>query len=89
MPEFDPSMLPPQPEIVPADLAALTVDNTGSDWSTRVPPASVGMFIAAVARWLSHPRMGTKVTVETLADGWNLSIRLPQPEVRDDIAIQP
>lgn len=85
MTAFDPSLLPEPPDLIPADLRQLSVDNTG--WTTRVPPQAVGMFIAAVAQWLSAPRMGTKVNVETLDDGWNITVRLPQPETREDLTL--
>lgn len=87
MPEFDPSMLPPQPKLIPDELRALTVDNTGSDWSARVPPQGVGMFLAAVAQWLSHPRMGVKVRVDTDPAGWTLRVDLPVPETREDVTV--
>ena len=89
MPEFDPSMLPPRPQIVPDELRAFTADNTMGDWSTKVPPAAVGMFVAAVAQWLAHPRMGVRVHVETRDDGWTLDIDLPRPETRDDVTLPP
>lgn len=86
MTAFDPDMLPPQPELIPAELAHLTVDNR-NEWATKVPPAAVGMFIAAVTQWLSHPRMGTKVSVDTTPEGWTIRVELPQPDLRDDIIL--
>lgn len=85
--DFDPSMLPPQPQIIPDELRALTVDNTGADWSTRVPPQAVGFFIAAVTRWLSHPRFGVRVRVDTDPAGWTLRVDLPTPETREDVIL--
>lgn len=87
MTAFDPSMLPPRPQLIPPELLHLVADNTNSDWQTRVPPQAVGMFIAAVVRWLSQPRMGTKVTVDTRIDGWTIQVDLPKPELREDIVI--
>lgn len=85
MPEYSPELLPPQPEIIPPELRQFTVDNTITDWSTRVPPQAVGMFVAAVTQWLSHPRFATKVTTTTNTDGWTIHIELPKPELREDI----
>jgi len=87
MTAFDPSMLPPRPQLIPDGLQHLVADNTGSDWQTRVPPQAVGFFIAAVVRWLSEPRMGTKVTVDTEPTGWTIKVELPQPELREDITL--
>lgn len=87
MTAFDPSMLPPRPQIIPEDLRHLVADNTKSDWQGRVPPQAVGMFIAAVVRWLSEPRMGCKVTVDTEPTGWTIKVGLPTPEIRDDVVI--
>lgn len=90
MTDFDPTMLPPQPDIaemIPPELQRLTVDNTSADWATRVPPQAVGMFIAAVTRWLSDPRFGTKVTVDTEPDGWTIHVELPKPVLRDDVTL--
>lgn len=84
---FDPAMLPPQPDIIPDELRALSVDNTGSDWSTRVPPQAVGMFVAAVTQWLSHPRFGVRVDVDTDTTGWTIRVGLPAPETRDDVVL--
>ena len=89
MPEFDPSMLPPRPQIIPDELRRFTADNTLGDWSTRVPPAAVGYFVAAVVQWLSAPRFGVAVTVDAREDGWTLDIRLPRPETRDDVILPP
>lgn len=83
---FDPNLLPPQPQIIPDELK-VSVDNTTSDWQTRVPPQAVGMFIAAVTQWLSHPRFGVKVDVDAQADGWTIKVGLPQPETRNDITV--
>jgi hypothetical protein len=87
MPEFDESMLPPRPQLIPDDLRSLSVDNTGSDWSKRVPPAAVGMFVAAVTQWLSHPRFGVAVQVDTDAGGWTIRVGLPEPETREDVVL--
>lgn len=89
MPEFDPSMLPPRPTLIPDELRQFTADNTMGDWSTRVPPAAVGMFVAAVVQWLSHPRFGVRVHVDARDDGWTLDIALPRPETRDDVISLP
>lgn len=78
MTEFDPSMLPPRPQIVPPELRQLSVDNTASDWSTRIPASQVGYLIAAFVQWLSHPRMGISVEVETRDDGWTINVKLPR-----------
>ena len=82
---FNPDMLPEQPDIIPPELRQLSVDNT--EWQARVPPQAVGMFVAAIVQWLSHPRFGTKVTVDTLPEGWTIHIGLPTPQVREDINI--
>lgn len=87
MTAFDPSMLPPRPQIIPEGLEHLVADNTQAQWQTRVPPQAVGMFIAAVVRWLSEPRMGTKVICDTRPDGWTITVDLPKPELRDDIIL--
>lgn len=79
--------LPPPPQIVPEDLARFSVDNTVSDWTNRVPPAAVGMFIATVAQWLSAPRMGCKVTIDTLPDGWTFTVQIAPPDDRDDVTV--
>lgn len=84
MSTFDPGKIPAQPDIIPPELRQFSVDNS-SEWSTRVPPQAVGMFIAAVVQWLSHPRFGTKVDVETTNDGWVIRVGLPQPEIREDL----
>lgn len=86
MTQFDPSMLPPRPQIIPDELRAMAVDNTG-DWQTKVPPAVAGMFVATVAQWLANPRLGLRVNVETREDGWTLDIVLPAPETRDDVIL--
>ena len=86
MTQFDPEILPRQPDIIPQDLR-LSIDNTAEDWSTRVPPQALGMFIAAVVQWLSNPRFGAKVTADTLPDGWTIHIQLPQPETREDLIL--
>lgn len=87
MTDFHPDMLPPRPQLIPDGLAHLVADNTGADWQTKVPPQAVGMFIAAVVRWLSEPRMGTKVTVDTKPTGWTIQVDLPTPDIRDDIVL--
>lgn len=88
MPQFDPTALPPQPNIVPDDLASLVIDNTaGSDWTARVPPEAVGMFVAAVARWLSDPRFGCRVQVDTETHGWILRISTQPPVMREDVLL--
>lgn len=87
MTQFDPSILPDPPKIIPDELRSMSVDNTGADWSARVPAAAVGMFVAAVAQWLSHPRFGTKVRVDTSEAGWVLTIDLPVPDLRDDLIL--
>ena len=87
MTQFDPSMLPPQPDIIPDELRALSADNTAAGWQQRVPPQAVGMFVAAVVRWLSDPRFGVRVDVETREDGWTLNIGLPQQETREDVVL--
>ena len=86
MSDFDPAMLPPAPQIIPDEMARLSVDNTNG-WATRVPPQAVGMFIAAVTQWLSNPRFGTKVEVDTRSDGWTITVSLPQPNLRDDVIL--
>ena len=85
MPEFDPSMIPPRPELIPPELRAASVDNTDADWAQRVPPQAVGMFVAAVARWLSHPRFGVAVAVDASEAGWQIRIDLPPAPTRDDV----
>ena len=84
---FSPDQLPQQPDIIPPELRQLAADNTVSDWTTRVPPQGVGMFIAAVVRWLSHPRFGVKVTVDTEPTGWTIRVDLPARDTREDIII--
>lgn len=86
MADFDPAMIPTQPDIIPPELRSFTVDNT-SDWSSKVPPQAVGMFIAAVVQWLSHPRFGAKVTAETTNEGWVIRVDLPKPEIREDLVL--
>lgn len=86
MSDFDPGMLPPQPEIIPPELRQFSVDNT-SDWSAKVPPQALGMFIAAMTQWLSHPRFGAKVTVDTHNDGWTIHVSLVRPEIREDLML--
>jgi len=83
---FDPGMLPAQPEIIPPELRQFSVDNT-ADWSRKVPPQAVGMFVAAIVQWLSHPRFGTKVNAETTNDGWVITIGLPKPVTREDVVL--
>lgn len=85
MTAFDPNLIPPHPDLIPDDLR-VTVDNT-SDWSTKVPPQALGMFIAAVVQWLSHPRFGAKVTADTQSDGWTIRVELPKPDIREDITL--
>jgi hypothetical protein len=84
---FNSGQLPQQPDIIPDELRKLSADNTTSDWTTRVPPAGVGMFIAAVVRWLSHPRFGVKVTVDTEPTGWTIRVDLPTRDTREDVTI--
>ena len=86
MTQFDWSMLPPRPQIIPDELKHLVADNT-QEWATRASPQAVGMFVAAVVQWLSQPRMGTKVTVDTRTDGWTINVDLPKPEIRDDVTL--
>jgi hypothetical protein len=86
MTAFDPGMLPPRPQLIPEDLRHLVADNT-QQWQTKVPPSVVGMFVAAVVRWMSEPRMGTKVTCDTRLDGWTITIDLPKPELHEDITL--
>lgn len=86
MTAFDPSILPPRPQLIPAGLEHLVADNT-QQWQTRVPPQAVGMFIAAVVRWLSEPRMGVHVTCDTDPNGWTIRVDLPKPEIREDITL--
>lgn len=86
--QFDPGMLPPQPTIIPPELASAVVDNTaGGDWQSRVPAEAVGMFVAAIARWLSHPRFGVRVQVDTETHGWVLRISTQPPVVREDVLL--
>lgn len=85
MPDFDPAMLPPRPNLIPPELSNLSVDNTNTDWKKRVPPQAVGMVIAAFVRWLSDPRFGTKVDVNMNADGWTINIGLNKPVIREDV----
>ena len=85
MTAFDPNTLPPQPDLIPDELR-VTVDNT-SEWSTKVPPQALGMFIAAVVQWLSHPRFGAKVVCDTTPNGWNISVDLTKPEIREDLIL--
>ena len=80
-------MLPPRPQLIPDELRRFTADNTIGDWSTRVPPAAVGMFVAAVVQWLSDPRFGVRVHVDARDTGWTLQIDLPQPETREDVIL--
>jgi hypothetical protein len=76
MTQFDPSMLPGHPDVIPQELRA-SADL--SAWSARVPPQAVGMFVAAVAQWLSDPRFGVSVNVESDPQGWTLRVGLPTP----------
>ena len=87
MPAFNESMLPPRPNLIPDELRSFTADNTMGDWQQRVPPEAVGMFVAAVARWLSDPRFGVRVHVDVRDDGWLLDIGLPRPVTRDDVIL--
>lgn len=87
MSAFDPSMLPPQPQIIPDELRTLVADNTAADWSTRVPAQAVGMFIGAVVQWLSDPRFGVRVEVDTDTSGWTIRVGLPAPETREDVVL--
>lgn len=89
MTQFDPSMLPPRPNIIPDELRSFSADGTLGDWSRRVPPEAVGMFVAAVAQWLSDPRFGVRVQVDARDDGWTIDIALPRPETRDDVILPP
>lgn len=87
MAQFNPDALPPQPNIVPDELRSLMVDNTGPEWTSKVPPQAVGMFITAVVRWLSDPRFGVKVSVDTEETGWTIRVDLPKPEIREDVLL--
>lgn len=86
MPDYHDDLLPPKPDLIPAELRKLAIDNT-HQWEKRVPPQAVGMFIAAVTQWLSHPRMGTKVTVNTLDNGWTITVELPTPDPTEHATI--
>lgn len=85
MPDYQPGMLPPRPDLIPPELRTAVIDNTA--WSQRVPPQAVGMFVAAVTQWLSDPRFGVKVTSDVLDDGWNIRIQLPTPQTREDVTV--
>lgn len=87
MTEFDPGMLPPRPQLIPDALQHLVADNTAADWNNRVPPQVVGMVVAAVVRWLSDPRLGTKTTVDTEPTGWTIKVQLPQPQIGEDVTL--
>lgn len=86
---FDPSVLPPRPALIPDEMRVLVADHGGADWQTRVPPEGVGMLMAAIIRWLSHPRMGCVVRVETREQpvGWTLHVDVPGPPARDDVSL--
>lgn len=75
-------MLPPLPTLIPEDLRAVAGH---SEWAPQVSPQAVGMFVAAVARWMSAPRIGADVTVETTTAGWVIRVDLPQPAAVDDV----
>ena len=45
------------------------------------------MFVAAVTQWLSHPRFGVRVDVDTDTTGWTIRVGLPAPETRDDVVL--
>lgn len=88
MPVFDASALPEQPDIIPPELRHAAAQ--GSGWAARVPPAAVGMFVAAVAQWLSDPRFGVAVEVtahdgESGPRGWTVEVRVPESPQRDDL----
>ena len=93
MTQFDPSMLPPQPTLVPDDLRRLIADNTGPGWvEGRIPPDGVAYFVAAVVRWLSHPRMGTRVSCDLVTPaeggtGWVITVECVGPQGRDDVVV--
>lgn len=86
MAQFDPSLLPPQPDVIPAELRQFSADNTG-EWQAKIPPKAVGMFVAAVVQWLSNPRFGVKVQCETHTDGWTIRVGLPAPDLREDVLL--
>ena len=76
MTQFDPYMLPQRPNVIPEEMRA-TADL--AQWAAAVPPQAVGMFVAAVAQWLSEPRVGVSGNVESDPQGWTLRIGLPPP----------
>lgn len=87
MTAFDPSMLPPQPDIIPEDLRALSADSAAAGWQQRIPAAGVGMFIAFVVQTLSDPRFGVSVDLDASPDGWVIRVDLPKPQLRDDVVL--
>lgn len=76
MTHFDPSMLPGRPDVIPEEMRAQA---DLAQWAAAVPPQAVGMFVAAVAQWLSDPRFGVSVNVKSDPQGWTLRIGLPTP----------
>lgn len=87
MGEFDPSMLPPRPTILPDQMRTLVSDPGMGDWQSRVPAHAVGMFVAAVASWLSDPRFGASVRLDTHERGWTIAVELPAAPDRDDVSM--
>lgn len=85
--QFDDSVLPPRPTIVPDDMRTLVSDPGLGDWQQRVPAHAVGMFVAAVAQWLSDPRFGVSVRLATGERGWTISVELPAVPDRDDVTM--
>lgn len=85
--QFDPSALPPRPTVLPDEVRTLVSDPGMGDWTRRVPAHAVGMFVGAVAQWLSDPRFGVSVRLDTHDRGWTIDVRLPDPIDRDDVTM--
>lgn len=89
MPEFNPDLLPPTPEMIPPELRKLSVDNTIGGFQRRVTPQHIGMLMAFITASLSDPRWGVKVGMEIKPDnsGWVLTVDLPQRDTTEDVSL--
>lgn len=89
MPDFDPAMLPPIPDVIPPELRKLAVDNTLGGFHRKVTPQQIGMLMALIVGTLSDPRWGVKVGMEIKPDntGWVLTVDLPDTDTQEDVAI--
>lgn len=87
MAEFDPSMLPPLPDLIPAELRKASVDNTLGGFTRKITPAQIGMLMTWIVGTLSQPQFGLKVASEVTDTGWVITVDLPQPSTRQDVAL--